>query len=699
MMQRFGGFCCDQIVQYVPQINRFVWLMQGNTGSNNENVDLLALSSPQELLKSGGQSWYYYDWHPEDFGYSGVGLDFPELSVGGQYLIMTTNVVGPGESVIARLPLDGLKNGTGFSYEYFNDNGSLRPAQQTGQDWCPGVNCETWFARFLNSSTLRVFTWGEGDDVIEARDVPIATVADSNWSLLLPDGSDVLAPGTKNAAIRLQTGTVAGLHVYFAWGEGRNAGSRQVWPVPHIHVVQIGYFTMGVEKEYFVSDDQHGYMIPELSTNADDEVAMSFMYGGNGIYVNSWVTFLNPTYWAAAVTSGNNAGGGHYQSMRPYYPLARCFAAFTYATPSANISANDAHYSVFGRADEPCNPVLVGPLHGALNWQPAGPPGGAGQMVGIGSFSRASGSQAPVSAIRIVVPSTPREPFRAILTDPAPQCPQQLPHAALSSTRSPDDTLTCDDGRLPLGHTFTVQLSTSPPPSQGLGGDLFARQAGNFLGPFAITGPGPPASDFSVSVSPPSGQVRSGGSVTTTVNTGVTSGSPESVAFSAAGLPAGATASFSPPSVTTGASSTLTIATAASTLPGTYPVTTTGAGATGPHTATYTLTVAASQAQSRFASFQCRAPTPASITCSGTLTSGGAPLGGPQIALTYTPPNSVAPIVHTLTTASDGSFNDQLSSSSAGPLAPGNWQVGAHYPGDSAHTPADVTQPVNVPIG
>jgi len=40
MLQGTPGFGCDQIVQYVPQINRFVWLLQSNTGSNN------GLSSP-----------------------------------------------------------------------------------------------------------------------------------------------------------------------------------------------------------------------------------------------------------------------------------------------------------------------------------------------------------------------------------------------------------------------------------------------------------------------------------------------------------------------------------------------------------------------------------------------------------------------------------------------------------------------------
>jgi hypothetical protein len=46
------------------------------------------------------------------------------------------------------------------------------------------MNCATFLAGFVNTSTLRVFARGEGDDVLEARDVPIATVADSDWSLL-----------------------------------------------------------------------------------------------------------------------------------------------------------------------------------------------------------------------------------------------------------------------------------------------------------------------------------------------------------------------------------------------------------------------------------------------------------------------------------------------------------------------------------
>lgn len=100
-----------------------------------------------------------------------------------------------------------------------------------------------------------------------------------------------------------------------------------------------------------------------------------------------------------------------------------------------------------------------------------------------------------------------------------------------------------------------------------------------------------PDDDFAVSVSPSSGAVDPGASVTATVDTTTVSGAAQTVALSATGLPEGVTAGFVPASVTSGESSVLTITTAASTTPGTYPVTITGAGAEVSRSATFTLTV------------------------------------------------------------------------------------------------------------
>ncbi|GAA4041064.1 M28 family peptidase [Nonomuraea soli] len=100
-----------------------------------------------------------------------------------------------------------------------------------------------------------------------------------------------------------------------------------------------------------------------------------------------------------------------------------------------------------------------------------------------------------------------------------------------------------------------------------------------------------PSQDFSISTNPASGTVEPGQSATTTVGTQTTSGNAQTVNLTASGLPSGASASFSPASVTSGNSSTLTISTSAQTPAGTFTVTITGTGQTATHTATYSLRV------------------------------------------------------------------------------------------------------------
>jgi len=103
----------------------------------------------------------------------------------------------------------------------------------------------------------------------------------------------------------------------------------------------------------------------------------------------------------------------------------------------------------------------------------------------------------------------------------------------------------------------------------------------------------PTGSDFSISLSPASGSVAKGSSVQSTVSTATTEGEAQSVQLSASGLPTGATATFAPSTVTSGSSSTLTLATSATTPAGTYQVVVKGTGAVS-HEATYSLTVTGS---------------------------------------------------------------------------------------------------------
>lgn len=102
----------------------------------------------------------------------------------------------------------------------------------------------------------------------------------------------------------------------------------------------------------------------------------------------------------------------------------------------------------------------------------------------------------------------------------------------------------------------------------------------------------PATPDFSVAATPSSQNVSQGNSTGYTVNVTPSGGFTGNVSFSVAGLPSGATASFTPSSVSGSGSSTLTVNASSSTPTGTYPLTITATSGSLMHTAQVTLTVA-----------------------------------------------------------------------------------------------------------
>ena len=99
---------------------------------------------------------------------------------------------------------------------------------------------------------------------------------------------------------------------------------------------------------------------------------------------------------------------------------------------------------------------------------------------------------------------------------------------------------------------------------------------------FTITSP-----DFSLSASPATQTIRPGGSASYTVTVTPSGGFTGTVALSVSALPAGATATFNPPS--TSGTSTLTIQTSNNSKPGMVTLTITGTNGNLSHTATVTL--------------------------------------------------------------------------------------------------------------
>ncbi|GGV03655.1 chitinase [Streptomyces filipinensis] len=148
-------------------------------------------------------------------------------------------------------------------------------------------------------------------------------------------------------------------------------------------------------------------------------------------------------------------------------------------------------------------------------------------------------------------------------------------------------------------------------------------------------GGGGTTGDFSLALTPGSASVAQGGSATAAVSTAVTSGGAESVGLSASGAPFGVGVSFSPSSVTSGGTATLTATVGPSVAPGTYPITVTGTAATGSHSATYTLTVTAGGSGGggdggplTNAGFETGSPSPWTCTGGSTVVAGTAHTGG-----------------------------------------------------------------------
>jgi len=112
------------------------------------------------------------------------------------------------------------------------------------------------------------------------------------------------------------------------------------------------------------------------------------------------------------------------------------------------------------------------------------------------------------------------------------------------------------------------------------------------------------SANFSVSAAPASQTVLAGGGpLSYSVTVAPSGGFNSPVAFGIGGLPAGATASFTPPSLTGIGSSTLRIATSTATPVGTYPLTVTATSGGTVHTASVSLTVTSNLPPSGTAAF------------------------------------------------------------------------------------------------
>jgi len=195
----------------------------------------------------------------------------------------------------------------------------------------------------------------------------------------------------------------------------------------------------------------------------------------------------------------------------------------------------------------------------------------------------------------------------------------------------PDGTITAYSWSFPGGSPSTSSVATP--------GNVIYNTPGTFAATLTVTDnagltdPNPPsrhitvnpAPDFSISATPSSRSVAQGNGTNYTATVTPANGFSGTVSFSVNGLPTGASASFTPSTVSGQGTTTLNVATASSTLVGSYTLTITGSTGALSHSVTVKLVVNSSADFSVSAS-------PASLSIvrghSGSYTVSIAALGG-----------------------------------------------------------------------
>ena len=342
-----SNFCCDQVVHYIAELDTFVWLLQYGP-STGDNIQRLAFAKSADAAQG---RWRLFDISTQTLNIPGAFLDFPDLAVEANHLYVTTNTFGPGNQVgsaVVRISFASIRSGNAVAQPFVSsDLQSFRVAQ----------NCGTtaFFAAHEDTSTLAVFRWPENQAQPSRRDVAVARwIGGNGYISRTPDGRRWL----DRADPRLTGATMVKNELWFAWSVDRRSNQRAQ---PFVQIARINSGNMTLVENINVFDPQSATAYANLSTNANNEVGISYMIGGGPRFPSHMVGVLtgvrNDILVSAGERSPEQEDGkgewGDYLAVRRVFPNQKLFAAsgFTMKGPGDGSNRDvTPRFVVFGRA-------------------------------------------------------------------------------------------------------------------------------------------------------------------------------------------------------------------------------------------------------------------------------------------------------------------------------------------------------------
>jgi hypothetical protein len=352
------GLCCDQVIQYVPKINRFIWLMQfcGSGSSCLQGLNKIRIAAAStSSVRGGWSSWTYWDLTSATFGFDGTtnpNMDYPNLAVGTNFLYMSVDRVGGtasgqlGGLLVARIPLSEIAASTTIHIDFTtpSDSGTAYGGHLTQNVG----DTEYWAGHFSNSQ-LRVFSMKEGENVYRWRDVNISSWCNGDRSSKTPGGTnDWLAFGFPGNAVI--GSTLRGTEIWFAWTAGHKLsnGNGCGFDQSHVEIAVVDAGNYSKKSQMQVWNKTIAFAYADLASNRDSEVAMSLAYGGASNEMNHAVGFWGD-FIVYSTTSSTNSDNrfGDYVTIRRALDGKR-FSAEGYGR-TGSPAGFDPHYVLFGR--------------------------------------------------------------------------------------------------------------------------------------------------------------------------------------------------------------------------------------------------------------------------------------------------------------------------------------------------------------
>lgn len=373
-------FCCDQVVNYIPQIDMFVWLLQYGPDTG-DNIQRLAFAKTSDVVQG---KWRLFDITTQSLDVQGAFMDFPDLAVGANSLYVTTNIFGPGNkagSAVIRLPLAGIASGQVTAQKFVSfDLQSFRVAQNCG--------ATAFFAAHQDTSTLQVFSWAEGQETPGGQAVGVARwIGGNGYQSRCPDGRRWL----DRADPRITGATLAGGELWYAWSVDSGSNQR---PRPFVQIARMNTSDLTLIENINVFDPDSAICYGALSTNINGEVGISYAIGGGSRFPSHVVGVLTGTQKNMLVAAGDRSPlpdqqtgkgeWGDFLTVRPVFPGRTLFAATGYSMKGGGDGSNrdcTPRFVIFGRSSDAAS--VLPSAGGASGGLPAaggvggGPVGGA----------------------------------------------------------------------------------------------------------------------------------------------------------------------------------------------------------------------------------------------------------------------------------------------------------------------------------